>query len=220
MLKISELVDKNLLDVNSARDFGKIVDVSWDKQSGTCAFATVEGVFVAEKVFSVKDAVSVVDAIAADEGERLVDKLAYDTTGKLLGKIVDVEFGNTLKLSKIYLNDDTAYNRGKIYAVKDVMLIRAKTPVRAKKYTAKLTAAESAATDTDDRTSVKKSTTASWLQNRKYGDFSFLIGKVADKSITNFQGEVMIKYGERVTHDTLRQAKVSGKLIELCLHTK
>lgn len=53
---------------------------------------------------------------------------------------------------------------------------------------------------------------------RRYGDFSFLIGKSVDKTIVNFQGEVMIRQHETITRDILRQAKISGKLLELYLH--
>ena len=217
MYKISELVGKNLLDVHSAQDFGQICDFVYNKTTGAGAFATDTGKYGAEKIFSVKDAVSVVAAAEFDGGETLVGKVAYDTTGKYLGKIYEVEFGNTLKPSKITLIDGTEYGRGKIYAVKDVTLIRAKTPMRSKKHAAVTTATPDNAVEQTPKTHSVK---ARWLQNRKYGDFSFLIGKVTDKNITNFQGEVMVKYGEKVTQDVLRQAKISGKLIELCLHTK
>lgn len=53
---------------------------------------------------------------------------------------------------------------------------------------------------------------------RKYGDFSFLIGKSVDKTMFNFQGEVMIKQHEIITTEVLRQAKIAGKLLELYLH--
>lgn len=53
---------------------------------------------------------------------------------------------------------------------------------------------------------------------RKYGDFSFLVGKSVDKTMFNFQGEVMIKQHETITWEVLRQAKIAGKLLELYLH--
>lgn len=217
MYKISELVGKNLLDVNSAQDFGQIRDFVYDKKTGVGALVTDKGRYSAERVFSVKDAVSVIAVTEHDGGETLVGKMAYDTTGKYLGKIYEVELGNTLRPMKISLIDGTEYGRGKIYALKDVALIRAKTPT-AKKRTS--TATPNATQPTTTQTANRQPISARWLQNRKYGDFSFLIGKIADKIITNFQGEVMIKQGEKVTADILRQAKISGKLIELCLHTK
>ena len=63
-------------------------------------------------------------------------------------------------------------------------------------------------------------TTTSHTIRRKYGDFNFLIGKSVDKTITNFQGEVMIKQHETINAEVLRQAKISGKLLELYLHIK
>lgn len=215
MYKISELVGKKLIDVNTARDLGAICGIAWSKQAGGCAIVTEDGRWTAAKIFSVKDAVSVVDPEPADGFETLdVDKIAYDTTGKYLGRLKEIEFGNTLKIGYAHLDCGTAFSRGKLYALGDVMLIRARTP--ATKLAAKKTP------NGEQKTSAngKKYTAARWLQNRRYGDFSFLIGKTVDKTITNFQGELMIKQGERVTNSILRQAKVSGKLIELCLHTK
>ena len=215
MYKISELVGKNLVDVNSFKDFGQICDYIYDKASGRGALVTDTGKYNAEKVL-VQDTVSVVNATPQDAGETLVGKVAYDTTGKYLGKIYDVELGNTLKPSKVTLIDGSEYGRGRIYAVKDVALIRAQLPPRPKKPATTATKAMSG----NPVTQTPKRVAARWMQNRKYGDFSFLIGKVTDKIITNFQGEVMIKQGEKVTQEILRQAKISGKLIELCLHTK
>ena len=213
MFKISELVGKNMLDVNSAKDYGQISDFVYDKSAGVGAFATDTGNYSA-KIFSVQDAVSVSEAAPWDAGETLVGKIAYDTTGKYLGKIYDVEFASTLKPSKITLIDGTEYGRGKIYAVKDVALIRAKVPASPKKTTT------AKPVNAVEQSRKKRTVSARWLQNRKYGNFSFLIGKFTDKTITNFQGEVMVKHGEKVTPEILRQAKISGKLIELCLHTK
>lgn len=218
MYKITELNGKKLIDVNTARDLGEINGVAWSKQAGNCAIITAEGQYAAEKIFSVKDAVSVVDPQPAQGYETLnLGKIAYDTTGKYLGKLTEVEFGNSLKLCSTYFDDGSVYTRGKIYAVGDVLLIRARMPI-AKPDASKAAKekSEQAATPTKS----KKLTAARWLQNRRYGDFSFLIGKTVDKTITNFQGELMIKQGQKVSNTILRQAKVSGKLIELCLHTK
>ena len=213
MYKISALMHKNLLNADTATDLDKIADLCWDKQSGKCAIVTVNGVYGADKMF-VGDSVRVVGAVTTDETERPIGKLAYDTTGKLLGKVVDVEFGNTLKLAKVYLNDGTTHTRGKICAVSDIALIRANNAVKTKK------AVDNTATAKTQRDVAFVKKPICKLPLRRYGDFSFLIGKVTDKNITNFQGEVMIRQGERVTNNILRQAKVSGKLIELCLHTK
>ena len=213
MYKITELVGKKLIDVNTARDLGHIRGIAWSKISGNCAIVTDEGLWTAEKIFSVKDAVSVVNPTGGENYTELAqDKTAYDTTGKHLGKLAEVEIGNTLKIGSVHLDDGTVFTRGKLYALGDVLLIRARTPLKPHSKPSKGKNGQTA--------KGKKLTTALWLQNRRYGDFSFLIGKTVDKTITNFQGELMIKQGERVTNTILRQAKVSGKLIELCLHTK
>ena len=235
MYRISELVGKSLLDDNSSMDCGQICDFVYDKTTGVGAFATDTGKYTADKLICASDTVRAIGIRQYDGGKTLVGKVAYDTTGKYLGKIYEVEFGSTLKPRKVVLIDGTEYGRGRIYAVQDVALIRPKVAPRPKRTakaapTRKATASATivaAATTTNatptsaaELTQKQPSNNARWLQNRKYGDFSFLIGKTTDKTITNFQGEVMVKYGERVTPTILRQAKISGKLIELCLHTK
>lgn len=55
---------------------------------------------------------------------------------------------------------------------------------------------------------------------RKSGDFSFLVGKVVDKNIFNYLGELMIREGDVVTRHVYIKARMFGKLTELCLHTK
>ena len=220
MYKITELTGKKLIDVNTARDLGAISGIAFSKEKGICAIVTDEGRWTAEKIFSVKDAVSVVDPTLAESHVELeLGKTAYDTTGKYLGSLSEIEFGNTLKISYAHLDDGTIVSRGKLYAVGDVLLIRARTPAT-KLAANKVVKAQDEQTEQAEPTKSKKFTTAHWLQNRRYGDFSFLIGKTVDKNITNFQGELMIKQGGKVSKTILRQAKVSGKLIELCLHTK
>lgn len=211
MYKVTDMLGKKLIDIDTARDLGQIAGVAWNKARG-CAIVTTDGQYLAEKIFSVKDAVSVVQPLEANECQPLeLGKIAYDTTGKHLGSLKEIEISSTLKLACAHLDDQTTVSRGKIYAVGDVLLIRAKTPTSKK--TAKRSKANGASV-------TKGKIAARWLQNRRYGDFSFLIGKTVDKTITNFQGELMIKQGQKVTNTILRQAKVSGKLIELCLHTK
>ena len=221
MYKFSELVGTNLIDANTQQELGAITNIVWDKPSGKCALVTDNGAYSAEKIISADGTtVTVIAASKTDVGETLTGKFAFETSGSYLCKVSDVEFGNTLKLSKVHLEDNTVYNRGRILAVKDVLLIRAPTPPRPKKTVAKTTDTEVAVEQPVVTATTIRTPNTPWHKNRKYGDFSFLIGKVTDKTITNFQGEVMVKLGERVTHTILRQAKISGKLIELCLHTK
>ena len=217
MYKITELAGKKLIDVNTARDLGAITGIAYSRERGSCAIITENGSYGTTKIFSVKDAVSVVEpTLAQSHVELELGKIAYDTTGKYLGKLKEVEFGNTLKISCLHLDDGTVASRGKLYAVGDVLLIRARTPA-SKSAAVKKSKSQDELGKTAKN---KKLTTARWLQNRRYGDFSFLIGKTVDKNITNFQGELMIKQGGKVSKTILKQAKVSGKLIELCLHTK
>ena len=106
MYKLSELVGIRLIDTNN-EDLGEIKDVIWDKPSGKCAFVTDDGAYTADKIVGTDGTtMDVVAATKTDVGETLVDKVAYENTGKYLGKVADVELGNTMKLFKVYLEGD------------------------------------------------------------------------------------------------------------------
>ena len=175
--------------------------------------------------------------------EIFVGQRVYDFNGKFLGELENAEFTPKFVLKKLWVSD-REFARGQIFSVGDAVIIRAKTPRQLALQQAKaLRAAQSqnkekSATAQAQQTS--KGATAPtaalplsqptleknqvWGVSRgirkKYGDFNFLLGKTVDKTIVNFQGEVMIKKKERVTKEVLRQAKISGKLIELYLHVE
>lgn len=149
----------------------------------------------------------------------LFDKTAYDTSGKRLGTVADATIGKNMTIGKLILDDGSQYTKGRIAAVNDIVLIK---PVKPQKPKQKRQS-EQMNTHASEQPSEKTAETSaqnSRSVSRRYGDFSFLLGKTADKSIINFYGETMIRAGETVTLDVLRQAKISGKLIELCLHVK
>lgn len=155
----------------------------------------------------------------------LLNKTAYDVLGKRLGVVVDAILTRTMNISKIILDDGQQLAKKQISAIGDVILIKVPKPQNArpkKKVEQKnehMNIPTNAQPKQTEAVSVSVKPDAP-QKRRRYGDFSFVLGKTADKNITNFYGEVMIRSGETVTREVLRQAKISGKLIELCLHAK
>lgn len=169
----------------------------------------------------------------------IADKPAYNANGEEIGKVTDVTQSRKGKITSVTLDDGKSYLRGKIYALGDAVIVKVDRPKKEKPRktdgTAKGTAAEIAEIDTEN-TPTEVAPTIIPEQNapaetvvkskfapypaRKYGNFSFLIGKTVDKNIVNFQGETMLHKNDVITSNVLAQAKVSGKLIELCLHSK
>lgn len=226
MYKLNRLLGKPVTD-SEGNSLGEITAVSWSKPLNSCVITTRAGKFRL-------NAAAKTNAIVADERERLdggtdippitPNQEIFDTDGKYLGKVDDAEFNNAAKLTKVVDAEGKTYPRGRIYAIGDIILIK-KPAVKKVKTTAKIKPAaatpEPIPNDVRPNTSVPaEKDCARFPIKRRYGDFSFLIGKTADKNITNFYGEIMLKQGEKITLDALRQAKLSGKLIELCLHAK
>ena len=179
-----------------------------------------------------------------DVGQRV-----YDVNGKFLGELENAEFTSKLLLKKLWVTD-AEFKRNQILSVGDAIIIRAKTPRQLWLQQHKTQSTEgkpkkTAPTATQNTQTLQDNTATTPIQStplpsttipseatpatplqpsrqipKRYGNFNFLLGKTVDKTIVNFQGEVMIKKAEKVSKDVLRQAKISGKLIELCLHVE
>lgn len=172
-----------------------------------------------------------------------VGQRVFDTNGKLVGEIENIALTQNLRLIHLQVGEKK-FKRNAIAAVGDVVLVKEKSPkqieagkretgMSAKSHqtpTAAFTentSERSNAFPAENVTEISVPTPAQKEKptnfgnrriRRHYGDFNFLIGKTVDKNIVNFQGELMLKKGDAITKDVLRQAKISGKLIELYLH--
>lgn len=134
-----------------------------------------------------------------------IGKQVYDTDGKLLGLLQDAQITSTLKLKNLILANGNVVTLSKIVANNDIVTVRTNKPKMSKRKTK----AKELANDKPI-----------FAPKRKSGDFSFLVGKVVDKNIFNFLGELMIREGNIVTREVYLKARAFGKLTELCLHTK
>lgn len=151
----------------------------------------------------------------------------FDTNGKRLGNLQNVFFTKNGVLRNLIVNEKV-FTKGKIRCVGDVILIKEKSLLATRPKTRNKTTQIASDVDADSKNTVavhnhSNSRDTRFITGkirRKYGDFEFLAGRRVDKTIVNFQGEVMIKSDETITEETLRQAKISGKLIEIFLHAE
>lgn len=222
MVNLSQMLDKTVENLEG-ESLGIIKKIAIDKESKKCVLITDAGEYLADK--------TAVDDVVTVCGERKVTllgaplsigKAVYDTSAKYLGDLADCQLTQTLKLVSLTLDNGQKYVRSKLYATGDIIIVKPEVPLKPRKTQNKK---KPFSREREKLLPTYKTTQASGhLRDRhpqkKYGDFSFLIGKKVDKNITNFQGEIMLKYGEIITADILRQAKISGKLIELCLHVQ
>lgn len=237
MFDLHRLVGQNIIDVNNGRELGTITEIAWDKLFGVSVVTTTTGQYKIAKFLKKDD---VIMAICENDGEPRalpsleIGKEIYDTTGRRLGEVAGVRFNNSMKLIKITATDGKTYTRGSITATGDIVIVkntaatssRKKSTAKSKTFNATEKKQETAANSSQDIILPAENTAQTetapmrnqYPNKRRYGDFSFLLGKTVDKNILNFYGEVMLKRGEKITLDVIRQAKVSGKLLELCLH--
>lgn len=201
---------------------GAITNVTLNLASGKCAIRIGGYDYSAEKATYEKRTLRLVcPQIATDKYQTLFGKTAYDAQGNYVGIIADVAFGTNLALNRITCDNGATFTRRRLQGAEDVVIIKLPKP-KAAKAARKQQKQEKQRQATQQPSPAKSAavTTTAFPARRRYGDFSFLIGKTADKNITNFYNEVMIRRGSKITAETLKQAKTSGKLIELCLHAR
>lgn len=218
MTTLKRLLNVEIPDGQGAAE--KAIDVAYDKSSGKCLLVTGNAVYAADKLIEKKESIAAENLRVTNSRPTILGKALYDTDGKYLGVAEDGLISKTLTLNRLVASDQKSYRRGQIYAAGDIIIIKKETApkkaVKKVKNSPDVKPTESAENGTKQTPSLA---TRPRSINRRYGDFGFLLGKTADKTIINFYGEIMIKSGERVTAKTLKQAKLSGKLIELCLHS-
>lgn len=216
MTTLKKLTNCNLQDENGTI-LGQPQEILFDKSSGKCLFAVNSSVYAADSITDYTETI-ITSKLHADIGAYpfIVGKTAYDASGKRLGTVTDAIIGKTAVINKLILDNGQLYGRGRISAVGEIVIIKiVKSPqqkVKRQKKQVNISA------DVQISASENETADKAITIRRRCGDFSFLLGKTADKNITNFFGEIMIRHGDKVTVDILRQAKLSGKLIELCLH--
>lgn len=218
-MKIKRLLNCEVYDENATL-LGKTRDVTFDKSTGKCLLNVDETVYAVDNMSVTQKRITASNLQKTEtRGATLLDKPVYDTTGKLLGNIVNASLGKNVTLFAVYCDNGERYARGRIAAANDIVIIKANQP--AKTATAVQNPHKNICATKQEQTTISLTpANTQYPVRRRYGDFSFLLGKTVDKNITNFFNEVMIRAGEVVTYKTLRQAKMSGKLIELCLHAK
>ena len=175
---------------------------------------------------------------AEQSAEIFAGQEVFDTNGKRLGNVEKVELTGKGELLTLTVAGKIL-RKNKVWSVGDVLMIKEKSARQCEAENKRKLAQNArqsekpSASKTTERAKGVSVVAPVALPNgqteelsftvgnirRRYGDFCFLIGRTADKNIVNFQGELMIKCGERITKEILRQAKIFGKLIELYLHS-
>lgn len=243
MLYLSQILQKETIDAETAEKIGEASALVWDNVTKNCLLQTENRLFADVKCNG--KAVKVANAVvfldnADDENSRVqrfyrlfIGQRVFDTNGKFVGEVTDVSLTQNLRLLTLRAGENT-FKRAAISVVGDVVLVKEKSARQIEVEKAKrnlqneslqkttgqneTTAPEKGASKTPPAQKGKPATYGIRRIRKHYGDFNFLIGKTVDKNIVNFQGELMLKKGETITKDILRQAKISGKLIELYLH--
>ena len=240
-MQLSEIVKKSVQ--HAEQSVGVVEGICWQKGQ-PCQIAFEGKTFGAGKVKGKKHLIVDLWQEQPSLPKLDVGKLVYNTCGKLLGKIAEVEIGKTLKVKYLTLDDGKQIALSQVVANNDVVMV--KVPKQSQRKSAgrlnkrmqttsnNTTTTTSGLVGADNTTGgasiaeLKSPTTVGGqTQNapplyarRKSGDFSFLVGKIVDKNIFNFWGELMIRKGDIVTRETYLKARYFGKLTELCLHTK
>lgn len=207
MLDFLTLMQKK---ANTPQGEATVCGILWNNASRVCAIKTYQNCNESTHRFCIVGK-KLIAGVEETGQEMFLQQEVIGTNGNKLGQMQNAVFTGTGVLKSITAGG-VEYPKSKILCVGDVILIKQKPPQKANKRPRDCNKQIVAASKnhTSQRCGIRKS----------YGDFSFLIGRKVDKTIVNFQGEVMIKATQKITKSVLKQAKISGKLIELCLHCK
>jgi len=215
MLNLTKLYKITILNENND-ELGLLNDFLFNKESGKCLLSWDNGIYEADKLTQKGNGLILTNPqISLQNGIQVIGKKVYDTSGKCLGVMRDATIGKTLNVNKFICDNGEEFTRGRVYAIGDIIIVKNKRTDLKKNKISKEKITEKQITLQNEAATI---TAVKYPVKRRYGDFGFLVGKTVDKNITNFYDEVMIHCGETVTADVLKQAKLSGKLIELCLH--
>lgn len=189
MMYINRMRGKSLVDISNGNRYGHIVNLLFDNQLQNLAvIETTSGCFSVEKLHSCN---SVVTASGCKEvtkcGTTAVGKEVLTQSGKRVAVVTDVIIDQTVK--KI-LTNNKAIAPNKIQIAGDVILLKRNQ---------------------------KKVAPQCTNTAKCSGNFNFLVGRRADKTILN-NNEVIVKQHATITADVVKRATQYGKLIELSLH--
>ncbi len=184
--------------------------ILWNNESRVCAIKTYQNDDERAHRFCISGK-KLVAGVEETGREMFLQQEVVGTNGNKLGEMQNATFTGKGVLKSITAGG-VEYARSRISCVGDVILIKQNSPrkTRRRPPNCNKKKADASSGHAAQIYGIRKS----------YGDFSFLVGRKVDKTIVNFQGEVMIKATQKVTKSVLKQAKISGKLIELCLHCK
>lgn len=189
MLYINQMRGKSLVDINSGNRYGHIVNVLFDNcLTHFTAIETTSGCFTVDKLHSCNNVVTASGCKeTSNKGITAVGKEILTQSGKRIAVVTDVVIDGTVK--KI-LTNNKAITPNKIQIAGDVILLKRNQ---------------------------KKVAPQCTNTTKCSGNFNFLVGRRADKTILN-NNEVIVKQHATITAEVVKRATQYGKLIELSLH--
>lgn len=163
----------------------------------------------------------------------------FDTNGRHLGIVSEIILNKNCTVKSIECGH-ARLSPDRIYSHSDDTLVVKPQAVKQPSAKRKKDKSETAATDEDGGIPTVLDTVLSAMENADApseqrtaevfedevlgasrstaGTGSFLIGRRCDKNILNRFNEIIVRQGGVITADTIRKAKLSGKLLELSIH--
>lgn len=209
----NDFLAKPLIAVNDGKNCGIVTNMLFDDKlqnvTDILVFDQIESTY---NIMSVDKIVKMQnDAVTTDTAANLspydgkvfnpVNFDVFDTGGRHLGIVTEILFTKNYKVKSIMCRDESISPSRLFSHSDDTLIVKERAAVKAKKPAAKQPAAAEA------EQPPKSQITG-----------AFLVGRRCDKNILNRFNEIIIKQGGVVTQETVRKAKLSGKLLELSMH--
>jgi len=211
MYVTADFLNRTVLSLSDGKNRGNVVNFEFDGRIKNLTHLVVDGFLLpVAKIFKSSDAIVVID-----EGDFApLDKTplnpeglsVYGTSGTLTDKIKQVRFDGKFRVKEIEGEHRTYLPKEIISASSDAVIIK-DCPLP-RKHSA----------NPKPRKTVAEEGSKVIMPDTSVADFSFLLGRRVDKTVFDRQHEVIVKTNAVITQETLRKARIHGKLLELALH--
>lgn len=213
MYKLSQLIGREIINIDNAKSYGKLTDLAIIKAPSTNIITDTNAIIPCDKV-TVGEAIitSCIPQFNIGAIQKLTKIGGYclDTCGKKLGNILDYELNNNLTLRRI-ITDKMNFSTTKLQSLSDEIIIinRKKVSVPKPIPISDISKEKNITIPNDPSPNITI-----------INDYSFLLNRRVIRDIHAKDGTRIICGNSIVNTEIITKARLYNKLVELSLYTE
>lgn len=246
MIKLSEIISKQILNIYSGKIEGVISDAFFDNNLKKVVKLKLfdndeeEYILDANKIYSVGQNMCVIKNSeplnlyfnSTPQSNSPINKYVFSTQGEKIGRIIDVELDDKFEVKSLITKDKTILPKNILNIAENIIvnlenkkikLSSLKPKISNKKQNNNVVSILPKIEKTEIEQSQKKETfkiNSNPIPTKVSGNSQFLIGRKVLKTIYGLNNEIIAKKDTIVTSKSIENAKRHSKIIELTLFSK